>query len=76
MDDAELQMRKMRYRLNRQGMLELDAWLAPILNADFNDSEIVEAVQVLLDCEAPELQRMMHGELAVPDTLKQWLGCL
>ncbi|MDX8408155.1 MAG: succinate dehydrogenase assembly factor 2 [Mariprofundaceae bacterium] len=75
MDEAELQMRRMRYRLNRQGMLELDAWLAPILKVDFDDPEIVDAVQLLLDCEAPELQRMMHGELSVPDILKPWLGC-
>jgi len=74
MDEAELQMRRMRYRLNRQGMLELDAWLAPMLSADFGNPEIADAVQVLLTYEAPELQRMMHGELPVPDILKQWLS--
>ncbi len=75
MDDAQLQMRRMRYRLNRQGMLELDAWLAPMLDADFSDPEIVQAALALLSCEAPELQRMMHGEIEMPEILKPWLVC-
>jgi len=56
-------------------MLELDAWLTPLLKADFNQSEVVEAVDVLLQCEAPELQAMMLGESALPKALEKWLLC-
>jgi len=75
MDEIELQMRRMRYRLNRQGMLELDAWLAPLLQADFSNPDIAAAIQLLLTHEAPDLQRMMHGELALPDALKGRVKC-
>jgi len=70
---SEFQMRRMRYRLNRQGMLELDAWLAPLLQADFSDAAVVEAVNALLDAEPPELQAMMLGDVPIPDALRPWL---
>jgi len=75
MNDSELHIRRMRYRLNRQGMLELDTWLAPLLQADFTDSEVVDALEILLQCEAPELQAMMQGETALPKVLERWLSC-
>jgi len=59
--------------LNRQGMLELDAWLSPLLQADFNVDGMMQAVDVLMQCEPPELQAMMHGEKDVPECLKRWL---
>ncbi|GAV20574.1 hypothetical protein MMIC_P1543 [Mariprofundus micogutta] len=75
MNESEIHIRRLRYRLNRQGMLELDAWLAPLLAADFNQPEIVEAIEILLQCEAPELQAMMSGETALPEVLEKWLLC-
>jgi len=73
MQKAELSLRRMRYRLNRQGMLELDAWLAGLLQADMQAEGMAEAIETLLQCEPPELQAMMHGQTAVPVLLKPWL---
>jgi len=73
MGDVELAVRRLRYRLNRQGMLELDAWLAPLLQADFSDGAVLAAAESLLDCEPPELQRLMQGEIMMPEALKPWL---
>lgn len=73
MYDSEIAIRRLRYRLNRQGMLELDAWLNPLLKADFQAAGVMDAVDMLLQCEAPELQAMMHGEKDVPECLKKWL---
>ncbi len=63
----------MRYRLNRQGMLELDAWLSPLLEAKVDDVQVVSAIERILNCEPPELQRMMAGEVNIPEVLKEWL---
>lgn len=63
----------MRYRLNRQGMLELDAWLAPLLQGDFHDRVFVTAIHELLDCEPPELLAMMRGEAPLPTILQATL---
>jgi len=73
MQSAELILRRMRYRLNRQGMLELDAWLGGLLQADMQAEGVAAAIDALLQCEAPELQAMMHGKIAVPACLKPWL---
>jgi len=75
MDEAELLLRRMRYRLNRQGMLELDAWLTKLFDADFGEPDIAAAVSDLLHHEAPELQAMMHGEIPIPNVLRPWLSC-
>ena len=66
-------MRRMRYRLNRQGMLELDAWLSGLLQADMTAEGVSSAIDALLQCDTRELQAMMHGEQAVPECLKAWL---
>ncbi|NWF39179.1 succinate dehydrogenase assembly factor 2 [Mariprofundus sp. NF] len=73
MTEPEILIRRMRYRLNRQGMLELDAWLSPLLDADMQDTGVVSAIELLLQCEAPELQMMMTGETEVPKVLEKWL---
>jgi succinate dehydrogenase flavin-adding protein (antitoxin of CptAB toxin-antitoxin module) len=70
----DLRIRRLRYRLNRQGMLELDAWLTPLLHADIDDPELVAAIELLLNCEPPELQAMMLGELPVPAGLGAFLS--
>ncbi|TLS65974.1 succinate dehydrogenase assembly factor 2 [Mariprofundus erugo] len=75
MNESELRVRRLRYRLNRQGMLELDAWLARLLQADFNDADTVGAIESLLECEPPHLQAMMQGDVRVPEALAGWLAC-
>ena len=73
MSETERSIRRLRYRLNRQGMLELDAWLAPLLSADFSNAAVLESVEALLSCEPPQLQEMMHGELELPEALRPCL---
>jgi len=72
--DLESEVRRLRYRLKRQGMLELDAWLscldAVVLS---EDKDVVMAVSQLLACEPPELQAMMHGDKSLPEILESWL---
>jgi succinate dehydrogenase flavin-adding protein (antitoxin of CptAB toxin-antitoxin module) len=72
--ELDIKVRRLRYRLNRQGMLELDAWLAPLLHAGMDDPEMVSAIEVLLNCEPPELQAIMLGELPVPEGLENFLS--
>jgi len=74
MDETELAIRRFRYRLNRQGMLELDAWLAGLMRADFSRADVMAAVESLLECEPPQLQAMMHGDVAIPEVLSPWLS--
>jgi len=70
---TELAIRRMRYRLNRQGMLELDAWLSRLLEADLEADGVAAAIDGLIALEPPELQSMMHGKTTVPACLKSWL---
>ncbi len=73
MQTSELAIRRMRYRLNRQGMLELDAWLGGLHKADLQAPDVMMTIERLLASEAPELQAMMHGEKEIPACLKPWL---
>ncbi|ATX82231.1 Succinate dehydrogenase flavin-adding protein, antitoxin component of the CptAB toxin-antitoxin module [Mariprofundus ferrinatatus] len=73
MGETELKLRRMRYRLNRQGMLELDAWLSPLLEAETDDVRVLDAIEMLLKCEPPELQNMMAGRSEIPKALERWL---
>jgi len=73
MQKSELAIRRMRYRLNRQGMLELDAWLSSLQDADLKEPGVSAAIDALLQYEAPELQAMMHGEKEIPACLRTWL---
>jgi len=73
MSESDVAIRRLCYRLNRQGMLELDAWLGRLHQADLQAPGVMEAVDMLLQAEAPELQAMMHGEQDVPECLKVWL---
>ena len=70
----EVKIRMLRYRLNRQGMLELDAWLAPLIKAEMDDPALVEALEMLLDREPPELEAMMRGETEIPAPLRPYLA--
>jgi len=73
MNECELAIRRLRYRLNRQGMLELDAWLSGLLQADFSDATVVAELEAMLACEPTEIQAMMSGKLPVPESLRRWL---
>jgi len=67
-------VRRLRYRLNRQGMLELDAWLAPLEKAlESGDHETVELVEAIVATDTPELIAMMQREIPVPEKLRPWL---
>lgn len=67
-------IRRLRYRLNRQGMLELDAWLAPLEKALIEgNSETVAQVEAMVAADTSELIAMMHGEIPVPEKLRPWL---
>lgn len=75
---VEAAWRRLRYRLQRQGMLELDAWLAPLLDAHPSavpemDCAWMQAVESLLAKEPPELLAMMHGDQEIPASLRRWL---
>ncbi len=67
-------IRRLSYRLQRQGMLELDAWLSPLILAlKSGTPDILDAIETLLQKEVPELQAMQTGKKAVPEELKPWL---
>jgi len=69
-----IDVRRLRYRLKRQGMLELDAWLASLDEALLSDNvEVIASISTLLSCEPPELQAMMHGDKPLPKILQPWL---
>jgi len=70
----DVKIRMLRYRLNRQGMLELDAWLAPLIQAELDDAELVAALEQLLEREPPELEAMMRGESEIPAPLRPSLS--
>ncbi len=57
-------------------MLEIEAWLEPLLAVDLCGYEIRQAVLELLALDLPELLAMMHGEKDVPDVLRPCLGVM
>ncbi|MDX8384443.1 MAG: succinate dehydrogenase assembly factor 2 [Ghiorsea sp.] len=73
-DEQGILIRRLRYRLQRQGMLELDAWLSPLQHAlQTKDEAVVQAVDKLTQYEAPDLLAMQAGEIDIPVELKPWL---
>ena len=72
--DLEIDVRRLHYRLKRQGMLELDTWLSRLDMAILSeDKDVLVAASQLLTCEPPELQAIMHGDKPLPKILEQWL---
>ena len=70
----ESDIRRLRYRLNRQGMLELDEWLAPLgKTLAEGDAETVALVEAMIATDTPDLLAMMHGEIPLPELLRPWL---
>jgi succinate dehydrogenase flavin-adding protein (antitoxin of CptAB toxin-antitoxin module) len=76
MSGAGVPLRQLCYRLRRQGMLELDAWLEPLAAhlAQGDDPALAAAASELLAMEPPQLLALMHGEQALPAALVPWLG--
>ncbi len=73
-EEKERLMRQLQYRLRRQGMLELDAWLAPLFLAIHTENaEVLVAIKEILMYEVPDLLAMQTGALAIPEVLKPWL---
>jgi len=73
-EEAEREIRKLRYRLKRQGMLELDTWLSrlePVL--ENRDEELNTALMQFMRCEPTELLAMMQGSQPLPEVLRPWL---
>ena len=69
-----LDLRRLRYRLKRLGMLELEAWLARLEPAlGKGDEPVIQAALLLMDMETPQLLAMMHGESPLPEALRSWL---
>jgi len=73
-DSQASDLRKIRYRIRRLGMLELEAWLERLQPALVGGDEVIirETLQ-LLDMETPQLVAMMNGDKAVPAALRAWL---
>jgi succinate dehydrogenase flavin-adding protein (antitoxin of CptAB toxin-antitoxin module) len=67
-------LKKLRFRLRRQGLAELDAWLAPLEEPLLNGDQVVaKALTDLLDLQPVDLLAMMQGQLPVPVPLQSWL---
>jgi len=74
MTELAIDVRRLRYRLKRQGMLELDAWLSGLDEALLsNDVNAISAMNDLLLCEVPVLLEMMHGDVPMPNVLRAYL---
>lgn len=70
----ELELRRLRYRLQRLGMLELEGWLGRLQPAlDAGDEAVIRAAAVLMEMSTEELQCMMQAQRSLPEVLRPWL---
>ncbi|MDX8411509.1 MAG: succinate dehydrogenase assembly factor 2 [Mariprofundaceae bacterium] len=68
-------VRRLRYRLKRQGMLELDEWLSPLeMVLEAAQPETVAAIAGLLDQEPADLLEVMRGRRMPPACLQDALA--
>ncbi|MDX8409039.1 MAG: succinate dehydrogenase assembly factor 2 [Mariprofundales bacterium] len=67
-------LRKALFRLRRQGMCELDAWLAPLESALADQPQLADDVAALLAQEPNRLLAMMEGNAPIPVALRPWLS--
>jgi antitoxin CptB len=68
-------VRRLRYRLKRQGMLELDEWLAPLeVVLEAAQPEAVAAIAGLLGREPVDLLDVMRGKRMPPACLQDVLA--
>lgn len=71
----DMELRRLRYRLRRLGMLELETWLSRLEPAlERGDEAVVCAAQQLMEMQTHELLAVMHAESPLPDILRSWLG--
>ncbi len=71
----ELSLRRLRYRLQRQGMAELDVWLSPLQVAlHEGDVSVCQAIEDLLALPVPELEALLHTKKRLPKVLESWLS--
>jgi succinate dehydrogenase flavin-adding protein (antitoxin of CptAB toxin-antitoxin module) len=69
-----LHIRKLKHRLQRQGTLELQLWLAPLIQAlESHDENVIGLVEQILIWEVPELIAMQTGQKPIPKELQPWL---
>lgn len=74
-NQQDILIRRLQYRLQRQGMLELDVWLSPLISAlEANDPDVTAAIESLIHYEVPELLAMQTGSRSIPKELKPWLS--
>lgn len=74
---SEVDVRRLRYRMRRQGMLELDEWLTPLEKAlesslQEGDGEIISQIEAMVAADTPELLAMMHGDIPLPEGVRPW----
>jgi antitoxin CptB len=70
-----MELRRLRYRLQRLGILELEAWLSRLEPAlEREDEAVMRATQQLMEMPTPQLLSMMHAEIPLPEVLRPWLG--
>ncbi len=67
-------LRRIRFRLQRQGSLEIERWLAPLLTALEKDPRLAKPAEALLAHDPEILQQMMEGKRPLPETLRAWLS--
>ncbi len=72
--DDEVHIRRLQHRLQRQGTIELQLWLSPLVKAlDSCDSDVIKLVEQILMWEVPDLIAMQTGQRPIPKELKLWL---
>ena len=72
---SEERIRQLEFRLQRLGVLELEAWLAPLLpELRTGNASLIESVEMLLNYEAPVLIAVQQGDMPLPKALEPWLA--
>ncbi|MDQ7005331.1 MAG: succinate dehydrogenase assembly factor 2 [Ghiorsea sp.] len=73
--DMDETLRRLQYRLQRQGMLELDVWLSGLHDVlASGDKVMLQHVECLLTLEVPVLLAMQSGKHPIPQELQAWLS--
>jgi len=74
---SEERIRRLRYRLGRIGLLEVELWLLPLLAAVETDrAELLDVCEQLLVEEGETLLAMQRGEIDLPSLLQPYLAAI
>jgi len=74
MSDDKVHIRRLQHRLQRQGTIELQLWLSPLVGAlETEEPSVIKLVEQILMWEVPELIAMQTGKKPIPKELKPWL---